>query len=93
METSSNVNIFLRLRPPNIWETSSPMKTYINYDKSTKKMFVLENHPFIFDKIFYSNSNNKEIFYNLVSLKDLHIIYGLNDNKLFIIIHFVGIEC
>ncbi|XP_070495440.1 kinesin-like protein Nod [Chironomus tepperi] len=78
MENTSKVNIFLRIRPPNIWETSSPMKTYIDYDKSTKKMFILENQPYIFDKIFYSNSNNKEIFYNLESNVD-HLLNGYNN--------------
>ncbi|KAL7029769.1 hypothetical protein ACKWTF_006352 [Chironomus riparius] len=78
MENTSKVNIFLRIRPPSLWETSSPMKTYIDFDKSTKKMIILENNAYLFDRIFYSNSNNKEIFYNLESNVD-HLLNGYNN--------------
>lgn len=67
MDNTSNVNIFLRLRPPQMWEVSSPMKTFIDFNKSTDKMFILENHPYTFDKIFYDSSSNAEVFQNIVS--------------------------
>lgn len=67
MENSSFVNIFLRIRPPNLWETSSPMKTYIDFEKSSRKMLILEKNPYHFDQIYYSNSDNEDVFQDLVS--------------------------
>jgi hypothetical protein len=67
MENNS-VNVYLRVRASQIWEASSPAKSYINYQESTEKMLILETNPHVFDHIFYSTSTQDEVFQKIVSL-------------------------
>lgn len=62
MENQSNCSVFLRIRPPKLWEVQSPLKSFIDYDNSTNKLLVVENQPFYFDNIFNSDSRQKDIF-------------------------------
>lgn len=67
MENNS-VNVYLRIRPSQIWESSSPAKTYMDINSSTEKMIVIEKNPFVFDNVFYSASTQGEIFQRIVSI-------------------------
>jgi hypothetical protein len=63
----NKVNIFLRIRPIKAWEAASPLKSFINYDKSTDQMIILEDKPYGFDKVFYADANNAQVFESVVS--------------------------
>lgn len=64
---SNSVNIYLRMRPALIGENSSPAKTYIDINSSSENMIVIENQPYAFDNVFYSNSSQEDIFQRIVS--------------------------
>lgn len=69
MENNS-VNVYLRIRASQIWEASSPAKSYIDYQQSTDKMLILETNPYAFDHVFYSQSTQDEVFQKIVSLSN-----------------------
>lgn len=61
MEKDS-VKVFLRLRPNKLNEVSSPALKYIEIEKSTEKMIVIEKVPYVFDHLFYSSSTQEQVF-------------------------------
>jgi hypothetical protein len=66
MENNS-VNVLLRVRATQMWEASSPAKSYIDYNQSTDKMLILEATPYVFDHIFYGAATQDEVFQKIVS--------------------------
>lgn len=76
------VNIFLRIRPPQIFEIASPMKSFIDYDKSSEKMLVLENNPLCFDKIFYKNSTQQNVYGECLERNINNLLAGYNSSVL-----------
>lgn len=58
------VKVFLRLRPS---VNGSPSNNFVDLNKSTSKMIVIDKTPYAFDHIFYSTSSQKNIFEIMVS--------------------------
>lgn len=57
-----SVKVFLRLRPNKLHEVSSPAFQYIDYDKSTERMVVIDKNPYVFDHMFYASSTQQSVF-------------------------------
>lgn len=67
---NNSVKIYLRIRPAQIWEATSPAKSYMDISSSTEKMLIIENNPYAFDNVFYTGSTQDEVFQRIVSKKD-----------------------
>ncbi|KAG5679739.1 hypothetical protein PVAND_009283 [Polypedilum vanderplanki] len=72
------VQVYLKIRSPHMWESNSPIKSYIDYDKSTDQMLILEKRPYIFDKIFFSKSSQDEIYKSVEHNHIENFIKGYN---------------
>lgn len=69
MEDDS-VKVFLRLRPNKLNEVASPHSAagkFIEYDKSSDKMLIVDKSPYLFDHIFYPSSTQRNVFETMVS--------------------------
>jgi hypothetical protein len=79
MENNENkCSVYLRIRSPQIWETSSPAKSYIDFEQSTDQMVVIEKNPYVFDKIFFPESTQEEIFASSVNRNVDNLLRGYN---------------
>lgn len=67
---NNSVNIYLRIRPSKISESTSPAKSYMDINSSSSSMVVIENKPYVFDNVFYSASTQEEIFQIIVSINN-----------------------
>jgi hypothetical protein len=68
MENSDSVKVFVRLRPPQLWEANSPAKNYIDQQNSSDNVLILDSQPFVFDHIFHQSASQEEVFNKMVSL-------------------------
>lgn len=72
------VKVFFRVRPTQLWETTSSPGKFIDLNNCSEKMIVINDTPFAFDHIFYSSSTQKEIFKIMVSERDFLYASGFN---------------
>lgn len=62
MENDS-VKVFLRIRP----SLKVSVADFIEQNKSTERMIVLNQTPYTFDHIFYTSSTQSEVFRTMVN--------------------------
>lgn len=62
---SDYVNVYLRVRPP--IKSQNVENNFINRELSTERMIVVDSLPYQFDRVFYKEDSQSDVYHHMVS--------------------------